>query len=500
MWFSPSGRVFPLLSAVFLFFLLGSFSTHNLVRGQGFGVYEQGTCVMARAGATVAQGCGDGSSIYFNPANIVGTEGTTVSIGATLIDAHGGFNYDYTSRPPYTGVEVELENDPIPAPHLYITYGVNENLAVGLGTYVPYGLETVWPVKLENGNFFDGAFEGYDNSVQAVYVQPTVAYHISDRLTVGGGPVLAISNVELNQVADLAGVEVSDPEAPESEPDTTLGELGVPHHTAFAKSTLEGSGAIGYGANLGVSYQVTDRLRLGLRGTLPITISYEGEATFEPVNQERLKDLVFVPPSPLARDTDGDGNPDTPVSANQLVSSRFQDGGTLTTQDVETELTFPAQIVAGLSFQATDRLLLLADYQYTRWSSFDEIAIDFEKAPDQTRKENYNDTHAIRLGGAYDLTKELTVQAGYLFNTPAAPDEVVTPLLPEAQRNQVTVGLGWRPVDLLEIHAAYQLLLQNDRRGRVRGAPLGQDPTTDLNNGLYEFGANLFGTTLTLHL
>jgi Long-chain fatty acid transport protein len=163
-------------------------------------------------------------------------------------------------------------------------------------------------------------------------------------------------------------------------------------------------------------------------------------------------------------------------------------------------LTFPAQVVAGLSFDATERLTLLADYQYTRWSSFDEIPIDFEKAPDQTRKENYNDTHALRLGGSYDLTEELTAQAGYFFNTPAAPDEVVTPLLPEAQRNQVTLGLGWRPTDLLEVHASYQLLLQNDRRGRVRGGPSEQAPTTDLNSGLYEFGANLFGTTLTLHL
>jgi long-chain fatty acid transport protein len=50
---------------------------------------------------------------------------------------------------------------------------------------------------------------------------------------------------------------------------------------------------------------------------------------------------------------------------------------------------------------------------------------------------------------------------------------------------------------LLEINASYQLLLQNDRRGRVRS---GDSLTTDLNNGLYQFGANLFGTTLTLHL
>jgi long-chain fatty acid transport protein len=472
----------------------------DAAQGQGFGVYEQGTCVMARAGATVASGCGDGSSIYFNPANLMQTTGLTVSLGATVIDAGGTFTYDYVSRPPYTGVDVDLQNDPIPVPHLYASYRVNEDLAFGLGTYVPYGLETVWPVKLDNGSFFDGAFEGYDNSVQAIYVQPTAAYRISDRLTIGGGPIVAISNVELNQVADLASVEVSDPEAPASEPDTTLGNLGVPHHTAFATSSLEGTGAIGFGGNLGLSFQATERLRIGIRGTLPITISYDGDVSFEKINEEGLQDLVFVPPSPLSLDGNGDGQKDTPVSANQIVSPRFEGDGALTDQGVETELTFPAQVVAGVSYQATERLELLADYQYTRWSSFDKIAIDFEKAPDRTREENYNDTHALRLGGAYDLTDQLTAQAGYLLNTPAAPDEVVTPLLPEARRNQVSLGLGWRPVDLLEVHASYQLLLQNDRRGRVRGPAPGNDATTALNNGLYEFGANLFGTTLTLHL
>lgn len=466
-------------------------------QAQGFGVYEQGSCVMSRAGATVATGCEDGSSIYFNPAHLAGTEGTTVSLGATVIDAGGSFTYDYISRPPYTGFEVDLENDPIPVPHLYATYGITEKLAVGLGTYAPYGLETIWPVKLENGEFFDGAFEGYDNSVQAIYVQPTVAYQLTDKITIGGGPVVAISNVELNQVLDLSTVEPDNDALPSG---TTLGELGVPHHTAFATSTLEGTGAVGLGGNLGISYQATDRLRLGLRGTLPITITYDGEATFEQVNQEGLQDLVFVPPSPLAADPDGDGETDVPVSAAQLVAPNFQEDGRLADQDVEAELTFPTQIVAGLSFQATERLLLLADYQYTRWSSFDTIPLEFEKLGDRSRVENYNDTHGIRVGGSYDLSNQLTARAGYLFNTPAAPDEVVTPLLPEANRNQATVGLGWQPTDLIEINASYQLLLQNDRRGRVRGVPPGQDPTTDLNNGLYEFGANLFGTTLTLHL
>jgi len=490
----------PRLLGVLLTVVASGFAA-GTVSGQGFGVYEQGTCVMARAGATVAQGCGDGSSMYFNPANLAGTEGITASLGATVIAASGEFIHDHTTRPPYRGVEVELENDPIPVPHGYVSYGLTEDLGVGLGLYVPYGLETQWPVQFSDGSYFDGAFEGFDNRVQSIYVQPTAAYQLTPKLRVGGGPILAISTVELNQLQDLSQASVPGTQA-------SFGQLGVPFHTAFAESQLEASNELGYGANLGATYEATDRLSIGVRFTTPITISYEGDAAFQQVETG----LLFPVASPLAQDLDGDGTPE-PTPADALLASQFDEAGVLdqyqslaredgnlSSQDVETEITFPMQLVGGVQFEATDRLRLLADYQFTGWSSFDEIPLAFEQLEDRSREEGYEDTHAVRLGAEYDVIEQLTARAGYLYNTAAVPDEVVTPLLPESDRNQFTIGAGWRPVEPFEVNVSYQLLQQNDRRGRVRGALPGESVTTDLNQGLYSFGANLFGATLTLHL
>ena len=476
----------------------------SLVQAQGFGVYEQGSCAMARAGAAVADGCGDGSSIYFNPAHLAGADRLTVSLGATLIDANGEFTYDYAPRPPYTGAEVSLENDPIPVPHGYVTYGLTERLGVGLGTYVPFGLETNWPTRLSDGSYFDGAFEGFENRIQSIYVQPTVAYQVTPTLQVGGGPILAISSVELNQALDL-----SQQATPAGQ---TFGELGVPFHTAFAESTLEATNEVGYGANIGASYQATDRISVGARFTTPITVSYEGDAAFEQVQTG----LVFPATSPLAQDLPADGNQDgnpDPTPADLLLAGQFDEGGvldryqqqasadgTLSTQTIETEITFPFQLVAGVSVQASEKLLLLADYQLTGWSAFDEIPLQFDRLGDRAREENYDNTHAVRLGAEYDVLDQLTARVGYLHNTAAAPDEVVTPLLPESNRNQLTVGFGWRPVERAELTVSYQLLQQNDRRGRVRSPRAGEALSTDLNQGVYSFGANLFGTTLTLYL
>mgnify|MGYP006269320875 CR=1 FL=1 len=455
---------------------------------QGFSVYEQGSCAMGRAETGVAKPCNDGSALFYNPSAIAGTEGVTLSGGLTVVAAGGDFTRDYT------GEETEVQNDPIPVPHLFATYGINPDLAVGLGVYVPYGLETKW------SRDWEGSFEGYDNGLEAIYIQPTVAYQLTDRIRVGGGPIIAISSVELTQTLDLSSQVVTNPSTGEPVPDPGAADgvlrfnrLGIPFHTAFADSKLEATGATAFGGHFALSIDVTDRLRFGTRYMLPMTFEYEGDASFSQVNTN----LVLPEGNPidpfLPQDSPLKGNP---IPVDGLVEGAFSGNGDLVDQDVETEIQVPAQFVAGLAFDATERLTLLADYQWSGWSSFDEIVLSFDRLPDGVREENYGNTSAFRFGAEYMVSEAFTVRTGYLFNQAAAPDETVTPLLPENDRNHVTVGVGWQPTDLLEVNVAYQLLNQNDRRGRTRALREGET-AADANSGLYSFGANLFGATVT---
>ncbi|MFO8099664.1 MAG: outer membrane protein transport protein [Salinibacter sp.] len=459
----------PLLFG-FLLAVQGPTAAH----AQGFSVYEQGTCTMAQAGAAVAQPCNDGSAVFYSPAGLLESDGITISGGATMIAAQGSFTSDYTRA------ETDLQNDPILVPHLYGAYRLSPDLALGLGVYVPYGLETQWP------STWDGAFEGYDNGVQAIYIQPTAAYQLTDRIRVGGGPILGISSVTLNQRLDASSQEVPSNDVPDG---TTFGNLGIPFHTAFADAGLEGDGATAFGAHLGITAEATDWLDVGVRYLTPITFEYEGEATFDQIDTG-----LQLP----------DGNPITGQSTPlDLVLDPAFVNGPLVNQSLETELTMPAQVVAGVAIQATERLLLQADYQWTGWSSFDSIELIFEnEALNQTRREAYDNTSAVRFGGAYDATDALTVRAGYLFNQAAAPDRTVTPLLPESDRNHFTAGVNWQIIDTVGLNVAYQYLGQNDRRGRVRDARPGEDAPTaeDLNSGLYTFNAHLVGTTVTISL
>jgi long-chain fatty acid transport protein len=458
---------FGLVILLFVFHLIPG-SAH----GQGFGVYEQGTCTMGRGGAGVADVCDDASGIFFNPAGLTGEPGITATAGATAILVGGDFTDDRT------GSSTDLQNDGIVVPHVFLRYGMNDKLAAGLGVYVPYGLGTVWPED------FEGSFLGFDNSLQSIYVQPTLAYRLSDRLSVGAGVAVIFSSVELNQRLDLSEQRVTSDAVP---PGTTFGQLGIPFGTPFAAAKLEGSGT-GIGGHVGVSWQALDRLKLGARFLTPVTISYEGDARFDPV----ATGLLLPAGNPF------DAPAGTPVDAILQASGVFST--TLAEQAIETEITMPGQFVAGLSFQATPALTLLADYQWTGWSTFDEIALDFAVAPEEVQVENYGDTHGLRLGAEYALSEAFSLRAGYLTHNAAAPDETVTPLLPEGYRNEFTVGIGWQPTPAFALNVAYQYLDQNERRGRIRDAAGDAAPTPALNSGLYSFRAHLIGATLTLHL
>src|SRR5260370_33759968 len=81
------------------------------LRAQGFGIYELGSCGMARAGTGVATPCPDGSAIFFNPAGLAGLTGLHVDGRATLIKALGNLIADPTLS------QSEPDSPPITVPH-----------------------------------------------------------------------------------------------------------------------------------------------------------------------------------------------------------------------------------------------------------------------------------------------------------------------------------------------------------------------------------------------
>src|SRR3989442_5212180 len=201
---------------------------------QGFGVYEQNTCTMGRAGVAAARPCADGSAIFFNPAGLAGMSGNRLSVGTTLIAARGGFTDDFL------GTGSDLKNPLIPVPNVYITHAVSPKVTAGIGLYAPYGLETKW----DSANF-SGRFLGYNTNVRSIYIQPTIGYQVSPNLKLGIGVAYITSHLKLRQRADLSTQLVPDAlRIPAGLPvGTTFAMLGVATVTDFADATVDPSGS-----------------------------------------------------------------------------------------------------------------------------------------------------------------------------------------------------------------------------------------------------------------
>lgn len=415
------------------------------VSGQGFGIYTQGACTMGRAGAAVASPCQDGSAIYFNPAGIAVTP-KRFSVGGTAIVPQSSFENDNTA------IVGEFEDAVYPVPNLYITGPVRDNVAIGLGVFLPYGLTTEW-----NRDTFEGRFLGYRSSLRAVYIQPTVAVRFG-KLSVGAGLDITNLSVKLQRRVDLASVTAA--------PGVTFGNLGVPFGTDFADATLEGD-AWGVGYHVGVLAQLHERVSVGVRYMARQKLEADdGEARFSQVPTG----LVLAAGNPLGAPAG------TPIDA--IVAPQFALGGALSAQGASATIRLPDQAAAGISIKPAERLTLLFDAQYTWWNAFTEIPLDFELAPDQVLEENFDAVWTFRVGGEYQLKDKRSsiLRAGFYTHEAAAPEESVTPNLPEAARTAFTVGFGTRLGQWISLDAAYQYVDEADRRGRTIDGP---------NNGLY---------------
>ncbi|HET9010729.1 MAG TPA: outer membrane protein transport protein [Gemmatimonadaceae bacterium] len=434
---------------------------------QAFGLNEIGSCALARGFAATAMPCDDGSSIYWNPGAMPRTRGWSVAGGAAVIHINGDFIQDTT----FTRHDSDVPTAVVP--HLFVNYRGAGKLAYGLGVYVPYGLTSQW------ADDFPGRFAAKKASLQTLYVQPNISYQITPNWSIGGGPVFGHSTVELIQ-----GVDLSQQRTSATGP--TFGQLGIPLRTEFARANLKGS-ATAFGVDLGVHGKLTPAWDLGLRFLSQLSFDYtDADATFE----ARNTGLVLAANNPF-------GVPaGTPVDA--LVASQFTTGA-LVPQKVSTQIRHPAQVQVGFAYSGFQNTTLSAEYSYVGWKSFNQLPVDFQGgATDRVLQEDYNNTSGIRLGAEHRLVSGLALRAGFTANTAAAPDETVTPLLPEQDRSLAGLGIGYPFGGRYVLDASYARVMTPGRRGRIDERAPGSSATQAiaLNSGSYILTANILALTL----
>ena len=213
--------------------------------------------------------------------------------------------------------------------------------------------------------------------------------------------------------------------------------------TTFApKVDLDLSGT-GLGFNVGVLYKFSPELSLGLSYRSSVKIDASGTAKF------------------------------TPSTITTLPNG-----------DAAASLELPATAFVGVAYKVMPNLEMEADYQFVGWSSYKELAIDFKKNGSKSvSPKDYQNTYILRFGAEYTMDA-LQVRAGYLFDHNPVLDKYTEPLLPDADRNGLNVGLGYKVSDNINIDLSYLFLKFAERT--VTGTEAHFD-------GVYQSSANLFG-------
>lgn len=365
----------------------------------GYQINEHGARATGMGGAFVARAL-DGSAMYFNAAGLAFQKGVNVLVGTTLIFPSTTF----TGPTPLT-TETKMVDQMFYPSNLYVSYAMDEQLVFGLGVYNPYGLGTEWPET------WVGRAIAVKTDLQTFYINPTVAYKINDQFAVGLGVSYVLGNVTIDRKIPFSA-------------------LGYPAATPDGGFKLDGSGS-GININAGVMWKPNEQLSVGVSYRMLTDVEFEGDATF-----------TKVPAGPAA--------------------AMFPSGVTGTAT-----LPMPSNLLAGVAYKINDNLTVEGDFQYVGWSAYDELKIDFNKAvagsTTSSDKKNWDDGMLIRVGGEYMLNEQFALRAGYIMDFTPQPTDKVEPMLPDADRNDISVGAGYKINENLTVDASYLLVLFADR-------------------------------------
>ncbi|MBS1119939.1 MAG: putative outer membrane protein [Deltaproteobacteria bacterium] len=268
------------------------------------------------------------------------------------------------------------DNAPAVVPSFFATTRLTDLIAVGFGVHLPFGLAISWPTDSPQADV------SLKSSLRTYFLTPAVGLNLNKfvpGLSLGAGLDLVPATVELEQAVTFGD---------------TVGNAKL------------GGKAFGVGARAGVQFvpEALSALKLGVAWRSQINLDFKGDGDFDIAEPFRSQ----LPP----------------------------DG------EIATTIKLPQQFTGGVAYDVLPALQLEVNAVWTNWSKFKEINIDLPgDAPNQVRPQDYKNTVTLRVGAEYKLPKQhAAVRIGYIYDPTPIPATTISATLPDANRNDVTVG------------------------------------------------------------
>lgn len=441
-----------MLSAVFILFIFTGSSS-----GAGFALIEQSVSGMGNAFAGGTASAEDATTIFFNPAGLTRLEDKQIIIGAHIIIPSVKFENEGSTHvlQGLTGVPLIGGNGGEGGvtklvPNFYYSRKLSERFSIGIGINSPFGLAT------EYDRDWVGRYHAVESDVLSVNINPTIAYKVTDRLSIGAGFSAQYLKAKLSSAIDFGTLD-------------QIGALGLPPgalglvpQMSDGFCEVEGD-SWGWGYNLGILYELNKYTRAG--------------AAYR---------------SRIEHDVDGDGN-FSDVPAGLQTVPVFTDTG------AEAEITLPDSLSVSLFHQFSPQWMIMADFTWTNWRLFDELKIDFDNPnqPSSVTTENWQDSYRYSLGLTFIPEDDLTLRAGTAYDTSAVPDkEHRTPRIPDGDRLWIALGAGYKFSKLFSFDIAYAHLFVNDPQ--IDKDPVGEDAVRGGLKGTFDTHIDIVSAQLTL--
>lgn len=399
----------------------------------------------AMSGAGMAAPSDALTALHWNPAAITRLPGNRLDVSLQLMMPSGSITSSvqagaFGPMGPEFGLSgvTDSEAGPFPIPSVGFVnsrprsrwaYGFSMFGVGGFGVdYAPASAENMNPIltpQMPEGGMGFGALS---SSFMLMQISPTLAYRLSDRVSVGLSPTLNLAQLELS-VFPATAPTLLDPQNPMSGmyPDAPA------------------AWAHGFGFQAGVHARLTETLDLGL--------SFKSTQWFD--------DFEFTPSAVVGAGT---------------YSFR---------------LDYPMIVSSAIAWRGVDRLLLAADVRYIDFSGttgFEQTGFDERAA---VRGFGWKSVTVFALGAEFEVTPDFPVRIGWAYNDSPVGHDVAffNAPAPAIVKHHLSGGFGYRISRSAGLSIAAQYGLRNECHGTWKNPmfPDGENPYTSVKHELSTF-------------
>ena len=359
-------------------------------------------------------------SMLFNPAGLTSIQGKyQISAGVTPIFSKVTFEKD--------GYKTQTDNSPGTPIFGYFGYKPTDRLALGISITNPAGNSLTWP------DDWAGAHHVQNISLAAFSIQPTIAYQISEKLSVGAGLMVNFGNFEINRaITPIGALNPIGNMMPNLKP--IIDQFA---HLPSVTAQIEGKAGLTTGFNLGIMYSPNEKLTIGLSYRSKVKMSVkEGETSLEYVSPQ-IKQVIEA------------------VNTAAPGTIRIPD---IDGKSFKSSLPVPSNLNLGASYRSSSRLLLAAELQYVGWKAYDKLIIDFGNDIKLVSIKNFKNTMIYRAGAEYLVSEKFIVRAGVIYDTTPVDMTYYHPETPGANKFSATTGFTYNISSKVAFDFGFQAL------------------------------------------